>query len=119
MELDLDKLKNMAGAFAHKAADGVESIAQKGKETYHKLSTENELNKAYRQLGVLYYEKMTGGAVGEAAMQQGIEQIAALRAELEDRTEPDAPQAHARFCTSCGSEVTEDAMFCPRCGEKL
>ena len=118
MELDLNKLKNMAGTFAQKAADGVEGLAKKGKETYHKLSAENELGKAYRQLGMLYYQKATDGAVDESAMQQCIAQIDALRTELEAHNGMDDPQSHARFCTSCGSEVAEDAMFCPRCGKK-
>ncbi|MGM9625548.1 MAG: zinc-ribbon domain-containing protein [Eubacteriales bacterium] len=39
-------------------------------------------------------------------------------AEMEAKPE-EAPASEARTCPACGAEITADALFCPKCGQKL
>ena len=75
------------------------------------------------------------------SLEQEIEQLRAMNAPAEsDNTytedfdvtaEPEAPEApaadaepaaqpaHGRYCSQCGQQVTEDALFCDHCGAQL
>ncbi len=124
MAFDFSKLQETAAELAQKAVQGVNYVAQKGKETYDRLSLENELNKTQRQLGAYYYNQVRMGADHESAMAESIaridyllEQLNALDGEAVD-AEPVVEEKGA-FCTVCGAEHGSDAMFCAKCGAKL
>lgn len=41
-------------------------------------------------------------------------------AEPAAAAEPEeAPAAESRTCSACGAEISADALFCPKCGQKL
>ncbi|MBQ8612129.1 MAG: zinc ribbon domain-containing protein [Oscillospiraceae bacterium] len=120
MEFDLSKLQEAAADLAQKAVQGVNYVAQKGKETYDRLSLENELNKAQRQLGSYYYNQVRMGADHGSAMAECIANIDSIMDALSELDGAAAAvQEKGDACPVCGAEPTPDAMFCPKCGTKL
>lgn len=74
----------------------------------------NTLDQLYRELGQAYYE---GGFEDPLPELLGyFDKITKLRNELQ--TGQDSAAGHI-FCTQCGCEVEEDAMFCGNCGYKV
>lgn len=122
MEIDFGKLQQAAADLAHKAADGVQYVAHKGRQAYDRLSLENELGKAQRQLGAYYYNQVRLGADHTSAMSECIARIDGILeklAALEEDAKPADCAAAEPSCPACGAKVDEGAVFCSKCGEKL
>ncbi len=122
MEFDFSKLQETAATLVQKATDGVNYVAQKGKETYTRLALESDLGKVQRQLGAYYYNQVKMGADHASAMSECIAKIDgildALNA-LEGDVEMPAAETEADTCPVCGAELADDAIFCSKCGAKL
>lgn len=121
MELDLSRLQEVAADLANKAVQGVNYVAQKGKATYDRLTLENELNKAQRQLGAYYYNQVRMGANQSSAMAECIARIDDILDELNEMESGAAAAESSKgvVCPVCGEKPAPDAMFCSRCGAKL
>ena len=121
-------------------------LAEKGKTQALIVSEQGKLLKAQRQLGALVYSLAKGKEENQPLVDKYIEmidsiegEIARLKASLtpaetaevefteaEEPAAEEAPAAEAapaeeprKTCPQCGAPVSDDALFCNKCGAQL
>mgnify|MGYP004657702229 FL=1 len=140
--MDFNKIKEMGLEYAEKGKNAALDLAEKGKTQALIVSEQGKLLKAQRQLGALVYSLAKGKEENQPLVDKYIEmidsieqEIARLKASLtpaeaaevdyvvhEDvpAEEPEAPAAEAhKSCPQCGAPVSDDALFCNKCGAQL
>ena len=145
-ELDINKIKEQSMQFVDTAYKAAMDIADKGKNQLDLASQQNRLAKAQRQLGALVYSLAKGKEENQPLVDKYIEmidnieqEIARLKASLTPAEaaeaeyvvheevpadQPEAPAAEAvseehKACPQCGAPVSDDALFCNKCGAQL
>ena len=114
-----DQLMDAAHTAAEKTVDVAQGLMSRGKETLDRVSLENELAKAQRQLGTLVYSMKKAGEENLALVDQYVRVIAELEKKLEQQETAQAARRCVPICAECGCKVGERDRFCPRCGAKL
>ena len=111
----LVKAKNVFDIAKNKTEEAVAI----GKQRYDIASMENRLNKSYNALGRLAFEtyKQDADVSDEIRalineIESEIEAIGIAKAEIEKIKSN-------RFCPNCAAPISESAVFCSACGEKL
>ena len=144
--MDFNKIKEMGLEYAEKGKNAALDLAEKGKTQALIVSEQGKLLKAQRQLGALVYSLAKGKEENQPLVDKYIEmidsieqEIARLKASLtpaeaaevdyvvhEDvpAEEPEAPAAEPaakahKSCPQCGAPVSDDALFCNKCGAQL
>lgn len=112
-----------------KVADQVAKVAgeyiDKGKDKITKLSLENDMSKAQRQLGALVYVMHKTGENNPELLEQYISDVARIELQLatfkeeEDEQEESCCDNQAKACPICGTELGCCDMFCRACGAKI
>ena len=97
--MDFNKIKEMGLEYAEKGKNAALDLAEKGKTQALIVNEQGKLLKAQRQLGALVYEEVPA------------DQPEAPAAEA-------APEEH-KACPQCGAPVSDDALFCNKCGAQL
>ena len=132
--MDFNKIKAMGLEYAEKGKNAAMDLAEKGKTQALLVNEQGKLLKAQRQLGALVYSLAKGKE--ENQMIDTIEQeITRLKATLtpaeaaevdyevpveEEEAAPEQPAQPARkTCPQCGAPVSDDALFCNKCGAQL
>ena len=126
-----DNILESSAKVADKVAKVTGEYIDKGKDKLNELSLENELSKAQKQLGALVYALHKNGENNEELVNQYIEEIAKIEAQLEAARaeakeegtvvidiEPEEVKA-VKFCPTCGKDVDEDDAFCKYCGNAV
>ena len=144
--MDFNKIKEMGREYAEKGKNAVQDLAEKGKTQALIVNEQGKLLKAQRQLGALVYSLAKGKEENQPLVDKYIEmidhieqEITRLKASLtpaeaaevdyvvheeEPAAEPEAPAAEAahaehKSCPQCGAPVSDDALFCNKCGAQL
>ena len=144
--MDFNKIKEMGLEYAEKGKNAVQDLAEKGKTQALIVNEQGKLFKAQRQLGALVYSLAKGKEENQPLVDKYIEmidtieqEIARLKASLtpaeaaevefvvheeEPAAEPEAPAADPapeehKTCPQCGAPVSDDALFCNKCGAQL
>ncbi len=144
--MDFNKIKEMGLEYAEKGKNAVQDLAEKGKTQALIVNEQGKLLKAQRQLGALVYSLAKGKEENQPLVDKYIEmidtieqEIARLKASLtpaeaaevefvvheeEPAAEPEAPAADSvpeehKTCPQCGAPVSDDALFCNKCGAQL
>ena len=144
--MDFNKIKEMGLEYAEKGKNAVQDLAEKGKTQALIVNEQGKLLKAQRQLGALVYSLAKGKEENQPLVDKYIEmidtieqEIARLKATLtpaeaaeveyvvheeEPAAEPEAPAAdpapeERKTCPQCGAPVSDDALFCNKCGAQL
>ena len=145
--MDFNKIKAMGLEYAEKGKNAAMDLAGKGKTQAQILNEQTKLLKAQRQLGALVYSLAKGNEENQPLVDKYIEmidsieqEIARLKATLTPAEaaeveyvetdidpvaeEPAAPEAPAeehdhKTCPQCGAPVSDDALFCNKCGAQL
>ena len=144
--MDFNKIKEMGLEYAEKGKNAVQDLAEKGKTQALIVNEQGKLLKAQRQLGALVYSLAKGKEENHPLVDKYIEmidtieqEIARLKASLtpaeaaevefvvheeEPAAEPEAPAADPapeehKTCPQCGAPVSDDALFCNKCGAQL
>ena len=144
--MDFNKIKEMGREYAEKGKNAVQDLAEKGKTQALIVNEQGKLLKAQRQLGALVYSLAKGKEENQPLVDKYIEmidtieqEIARLKASLtpaeaaevefvvheeEPAAEPEAPAADPapeehKTCPQCGAPVSDDALFCNKCGAQL
>ena len=144
--MDFNKIKEMGLEYAEKGKNAALDLAEKGKTQAMIVNEQGKLLKAQRQLGALVYSLAKGKEENQPLVDKYIEmidsieqEIARLKAELtpdeaaevefvvheeepaaevEEPAAQPAPEAH-KSCPQCGAPVSDDALFCNKCGAQL
>ena len=146
MDFDFNKIKEMGLEYAEKGKNAAKDLAEKGKTQALIVNEQGKLLKAQRQLGALVYSLAKGKEENQPLVDKYIEmidsiegEIARLKASLtpaettevefteaEEPTAEEAPAAEAapaeeprKTCPECGAPVSDDALFCNKCGAQL
>ena len=127
--MDFNKIKAM----------GLE-YAEKGKTQALLVNEQGKLLKAQRQLGALVYSLAKGKEENQPLVDKYIEMIDTIEQEITrlkatltpaeaaevdyeapvEEAEEAAPEQPARkTCPQCGAPVSDDALFCNKCGAQL
>ena len=144
--MDFNKIKEMGLEYAEKGKNAALDLAEKGKTQALIVSEQGKLLKAQRQLGALVYSLAKGKEENQPLVDKYIEmidsieqEIARLKASLtpaeaaevdyvvhedvpaeEPETSAAEPAAEAhKSCPQCGAPVSDDALFCNKCGAQL
>ena len=145
--MDFNKIKAMGLEYAEKGKNAALDLAEKGKTQAMIVNEQGKLLKAQRQLGALVYSLAKGKEENQPLVDKYIEMIDAIEQEIArlkatlttaeaaevEYAEPDidpvaeetaAPEASAeehehKSCPQCGAPVSDDALFCNKCGAQL
>ena len=143
--MDFNKIKEMGLEYAEKGRNAAKDLAEKGKTQALILNEQSKLLKAQRQLGALVYSLAKGKEENQPLVDKYIEMIDTIEAEIArlkatltpaeaaevEFTEPveEEPAAPAeepapaasehKTCPQCGAPVSDDALFCNKCGAQL
>ena len=137
--MDFNKIKEMGLEYAEKGKNAALELAEKGKTQALIVNEQGKLLKAQRQLGALVYSLAKGKEENQPLVDKYIEmidnieqEIARLKAsltpaeaaEVEYVVHEEAPAAEAapeehKACPQCGAPVSDDALFCNKCGAQL
>ena len=137
--MDFNKIKEMGLEYAEKGKNAALELAEKGKTQAFIVNEQGKLLKAQRQLGALVYSLAKGKEENQPLVDKYIEmidhieqEIARLKAsltpaeaaEVEYVVHEEAPAAEAapeehKACPQCGAPVSDDALFCNKCGAQL
>lgn len=137
--MDFNKIKEMGLEYAEKGKNAALDLAEKGKTQALIVNEQGKLLKAQRQLGALVYSLAKGKEENQPLVDKYIEmidhieqEIARLKASLTPAEAADveyvvheeapaaeaAPEEH-KACPQCGAPVSDDALFCNKCGAQL
>ena len=140
--MDFNKIKEMGLEYAEKGKNAALDLAEKGKTQAMILNEQGKLLKAQRQLGALVYSLAKGKEENQPMVDKYIELIDNIEQELTrlkasltpaeatevefvihqeeeaPEEEPAAAPQH-KSCPQCGAPVSEDALFCNKCGAQL
>ena len=141
--MDFNKIKEMGLEYAEKGKNAALDLAEKGRTQAKIVNAQSKLYKAQRQLGALVYSLAKGNEENQPLVDKYIEMIANIEQELSDlkaSLEPDTviettfedtadaaaepaeekPEDNeAKTCPQCGAPVSDDALFCNKCGAQL
>ena len=128
--MDFNKIKEMGLEYAEKGKNAALDLAEKGRTQAKIVNAQSKLYKAQRQLGALVYSLAKGNEENQPLVDKYIEMIANIEQELSDlkaSLEPDAVEPaeekpednEAKTCPQCGAPVSDDALFCNKCGAQL
>ena len=140
--MDFNKIKEMGLEYAEKGRNAAMDLAERGRTQAKIVSEQTKLARAQRQLGALVYSLAKGNEENE--MISSIEaDLNALKESLgpaaevithdldeepaegsgitvEPTVEKDKkPDTDKKTCPQCGAPVSEDALFCNKCGAQL
>ena len=141
MDFDFNKIKEMGLEYAEKGKNAAKDLAEKGKTQALIVNEQGKLLKAQRQLGALVYSLAKGKEENQPLVDKYIEmidhieqEITRLKASLtpaeaaevdyvahedEPAAEPAPAEEPRKTCPQCGAPVSDDALFCNKCGAQL
>ena len=145
--MDFNKIKAMGLEYAEKGKNAAMDLAGKGKTQAMIVNEQGKLLKAQRQLGALVYSLAKGKEENQPLVDKYIEMIDSIEQEItrlkasltpaeaaevqyvepdvepvaDEQAAPEAPAAapEHKCCPQCGAPVSDDALFCNKCGAQL
>ena len=146
--MDFNKIKEMGLEYAEKGKNAAMDLAERGKTQAKIVNEQTKLARAQRQLGALVYSLAKGNEENQPLVDKYIEMIdtiekdlAALKESVNIPTAAAAPaeeaapeeaetitmdfpleealEAEKKTCPQCGAPVSQDALFCNKCGAQL
>ena len=144
--MDFNKIKEMGLEYAEKGRNAAMDLAERGKTQAKIVSEQTKLAKAQRQLGALVYSLAKGNEENQPLVDKYIDMIGTIEANIAalkdslgpaaevvtqdlgaepaaDAAAPAEPEAapaqDKKTCPQCGAPVSEDALFCNKCGAQL
>lgn len=115
----IDRLADMCAVTADKCAKATSSIVAEGKKKMDVIALNKHIAKAQRQLGALVYSLHKSGEKNTLLVKRHLDNIDELCTELKKLTGGEDDYSDKPCCEVCGTEVSEDALFCNGCGGKL
>ena len=108
--MDFNKIKEMGLEYAEKGRNAAMDLAERGRTQAKIVSEQTKLARAQRQLGALVYSLAKGNEENQPLVDKYIEMNGSLA---------DTVHALKETCPQCGAPVSEDALFCNKCGAQL
>ena len=110
--------KNLASA-VDAASRGAVRLTGEARMRINIASAEKRVDDAMKKLGQLRYDELKNGADNESpAESAAVGEIDSLIAALDELKDQRTAQRSVRRCRACGEVISQDAVYCSRCGEK-
>ena len=111
------------GFFSDLGKKTSETTGKIAKETKLKLKineNKGKINNIYEEIGKKVYEKHVreDSVCIKEEIQEECSKIDTLAKEIEDARIEILKLNQKRLCTKCSAEIEQNALFCPKCGEK-
>ncbi len=119
MKTELDKVMTAAGQVADKASRQAVAAVQNGHCKVEIFRLKRRLAKAQKQLGALVYMLHKTGQESEPMVLHYVEEIDALKAQIELHEAQNEAEKTMLRCALCGAVGMEGLLFCRRCGAKI
>lgn len=78
-----------------------------------------EVDKAYSRMGALVYESVKNNADAKDVINVIVAEIDDLNGQIEEAQAKINQLKNVVKCTNCGTIISEDSIFCSRCGEPI
>ena len=129
--MDFNKIKEMGLEYAEKGRNAAMDLAERGRTQAKIVSEQTKLARAQRQLGALVYSLAKGNEENQPLVDKYIaaevithdldeEPAEGSGITIEPTVEKDKkPDTDKKTCPQCGAPVSEDALFCNKCGAQL
>ena len=126
--MEFNKIKEMGLEYAEKGKNAALDLAEKGRTQAKIVNAQSKLYKAQRQLGALVYSLAKGNeenqplvdTVIETTFEDTEEAAADVTADAAAEPAEEKPEDNeAKTCPQCGAPVSDDALFCNKCGAQL
>ncbi len=119
-----EEIADASAKLADKVVEKTGELVGKGKKQINKMSLENDLSKAQKQLGVLVYTMYKTDEKNEELILDYIKKIEDIEIAIENCEEEEEEviiemkdeTIKVNACPSCNKELAQDAKFCPDCG---
>jgi len=108
----MDNLKNTMKNLAQKTSDVVEIQ----KLNLAVSQEKDKVRKIYIQIGEEVYKQFILG--NDLGFTDKCNEIAGYEEKIEELKDKIMRLKNAKKCEGCGSEISADAAFCPKCGTK-
>ena len=113
----------MAKQYINKAAQTVSNksneIVEKTKCRNSISSTEEQITKAYAEIGRYYYESHLSGELFEGFVADKCASIDEWKQKLDELKLRMAQLNDQKLCPNCGEKCAESAVFCSKCGYRF
>ena len=116
-----DKFWNKAKDVADAAAQKTGEVVEVSKLKLQALKLNGSIQKAYEELGSVYYNSVKFGGNPQDQLHACVAEIDRLLKEQEDleNSMNQVGKNTVRYCTACGFENDGKSSFCSRCGTPL
>ncbi|MBP0963075.1 MAG: zinc-ribbon domain-containing protein, partial [Oscillospiraceae bacterium] len=116
-----DSFMNKAREVADAAAQKTGEVLEVSKLKLQEVKLTNDINKAFCELGSLYYNSVKFGGGNEEQMNAAIARLDKMMQEQDElkNNASNVGHDHKRYCTACGHENSATSLFCARCGNSL
>ena len=112
-----------AGSIAADAAYGAgkkaEELLDVAKANVKIVALKGDVNAALREAGELIYATHTGNPTESNVLLEKLQEIDALKAEIQELNAQIGREEAAAACPTCGADVQEGDQFCRECGGGL
>ena len=109
---EAEKLTNIA---VKKTKDAIEQT----KYSYTLSGIEKKINEILADLGLKIYEEYENGIDFGDEIKDKCDQIKALKEDIKEIKEKMATLKKSVVCRECGAIVSDDSIFCPKCGVRI
>ncbi len=94
-------------------------VVNTGKNKFDIASLENKRLKDYEKLGEIYFNLIKDTENLDPKTQALVDSVLLKNKQISELKEQINSAKNKRTCPNCGTSVTDDAVYCSNCGEKL
>jgi len=109
-----------------KTKDAIDVVSKKTgeivtveKQKFDVASLKTKLEKNYAELGKLYFKKIDDATELDAETKAVVDEIKKKITTINEINIEIANAKNKRFCPVCNASVSDTAVFCSNCGEKI
>ncbi len=113
-----EDLKRNATDVANKAVKKTEELTNITKLNFSLKSNESKLSGVFEDIGRMFYEAERKGVDYTSDIASAVMKADKLAADIEKLKSDIAKLRKVTICPGCGEEISDDALFCPKCGTK-
>ncbi len=113
-----EDLKRNATDVANKAVKKTEELTNITKLNFNLKSSETKLAGVFEDIGRMFYEAERKGIDYTSDIASAVMKADKLSADIEKLKSDIAKLRKVTICSGCGAEISDDSLFCPKCGTK-